>query len=256
VNIAIIIARGGSKRLPRKNIRPFCGHPLVAWAITQAACSVTIDEVYVSTDDNEIAAVAEHYGAKVIRRPDWPDADLVAANRVFCHAIKELRKKYGQAFSSSVMMLPTTPLIKPDDLDKGYMEFKRLGRERILPLIPQRETIIYKKVNTNLSRLIMFDKGFKNLGEGPAWSIANPDWYLTSFEDYPDHDLFLNELDNQPLLEISFVPAEYWQYADVDTAEEFAFAEVVMEHYILKGRGIDAYRDYASTSLIAPKEAR
>jgi CMP-N-acetylneuraminic acid synthetase len=244
MNIAIIIARGGSKRLPRKNIKLFCGHPLVSWAITQAKFSYTIDEVYVSTDDDEIAEISTNYGAKIIRRPDWPDADKVAANRVFCHALRVLKEKYGDDFSSATMMLPTNPLIRPGELDNGFNEFKRLGRERILPLIPLRETVVYKKVNTNLSRLIMFEKGYKNLGEGPLWSIANPNWYLTSFDEYPDHDEFLDEIENAPLLEISFIEAEYWQYADVDVEEEFNFAEVIMEHYILKGRGIEIYEDY------------
>jgi hypothetical protein len=90
----------------------------------------------------------------------------------------------------------------------------------------------------------MFEKGYKNLGEGPAWSIANPNWYLTSFDNFPDHDSVLNEMINQPLWEISFIEAEYWQYADVDTEEEFRFAEVIMEHYILKGKGMEVYEEY------------
>jgi len=68
MTIAVIIARGGSKRLPRKNLRPFCGHPLVSWAIVQAKSSRLIEEVYVSTDDDEIEEVSLKYGAKVIRR--------------------------------------------------------------------------------------------------------------------------------------------------------------------------------------------
>jgi pseudaminic acid cytidylyltransferase len=58
MNVAIIPARGGSKRLPRKNIRMFCGKPLVAWSIIQALNSYFIDDVYVSTDDQEIAEIA------------------------------------------------------------------------------------------------------------------------------------------------------------------------------------------------------
>ncbi len=58
---AIIPVRGGSKRLPRKNVKMFCGHPLMAWAITQAKCSKNIDEVYVTTDDDEIYNCYKNY---------------------------------------------------------------------------------------------------------------------------------------------------------------------------------------------------
>ena len=64
-NVAIIPARGGSKRIPRKNIRPFAGKPIIAWSIEAALASRTFDEVIVSTDDVEIAEVAKRYGATV-----------------------------------------------------------------------------------------------------------------------------------------------------------------------------------------------
>ena len=75
---AVIPARGGSVRLPRKNVLPFCGLPLMAWSIIQAKNSHAVDAVYVTTDDDEIADVAREYGAEVIRRPDWPHPNELA----------------------------------------------------------------------------------------------------------------------------------------------------------------------------------
>ena len=68
---AIIPARGGSKRIPRKNLIDICGLPLVAWSIIQARTAKQIGRVWVTTDDDEIAEVAIHFGASVIRRPEW-----------------------------------------------------------------------------------------------------------------------------------------------------------------------------------------
>lgn len=134
MTIAIITARGGSTRLPRKNVREFCGHPLVAWAIVQALSSHLIDNVYVSTDDDEIENISRAYGANIIRRPDWPDAHLCAANRPFIHAINELKKIYGDEFNEMVSILPTTPLVLPGEIDNGIRKYRAIGADTMRPL--------------------------------------------------------------------------------------------------------------------------
>ena len=74
MNVAIIPARGGSKRIPRKNVRPFCGKPMLAWSIEALRDSGSVEQIVVSTDDAEIAAVARSLGAEVpfTRPPRWP----------------------------------------------------------------------------------------------------------------------------------------------------------------------------------------
>jgi len=87
--IAIIPARGGSKRIPRKNIRPFCGKPMIARSIEAALESGVFDAVVVSTDDEEIASVAESFGAQVpFRRPAELSNDHAATLPVISHAIR------------------------------------------------------------------------------------------------------------------------------------------------------------------------
>lgn len=85
--IAIIPARGGSKRIPRKNLRPLCGVPLVAWSIRAARDSKLISEVYVSTDDLEIATVAKQYGAEVVMRPPEISGDDARIEDALLHAV-------------------------------------------------------------------------------------------------------------------------------------------------------------------------
>lgn len=87
--VAIVLARGGSKGIPRKNIIEFCGHPLIAWTITQAIQAGIMD-VYVSTEDNEIASVATEYGAQIIRRPPELATDVSSGDDAVIHAVSLL----------------------------------------------------------------------------------------------------------------------------------------------------------------------
>jgi len=254
MTIAIICARGGSKRLPRKNVKEFCGIPLVAWAIIQAKCSVNIDKVFVSTDDDEIEKIAEEFGAQVIRRPEWPDADQAAANRPFIHAIKTIKNIYGDEFDTVITMLPTTPLQLPGEMDNGIEMFRQTGSDYIGPLRPMREMVVLKKTHPFRCRCVLFDKNYGYLAESNAWVVTTPEWYTAFNSEISDLDVDLNKMENWPSTERYFLPAEYWQYADVDTAEEFEFAEILMNHYILKGKGVEVYFDYynSKTNDIMP----
>lgn len=114
--IATICARGGSKGLPRKNVLPFAGKPLIAHTIEQALACALIDDVFVSTDDDEIAQVAGRYGAKVpYRRP----AELASDNAAKIPAIEHLvayLEQQGEAIGTVVDLQPTSPLRTQDDL--------------------------------------------------------------------------------------------------------------------------------------------
>lgn len=244
MTFAIIPARGGSKRLPRKNVRSFCGRPLIAWSIVQAICSKGIDGVFVSTDDDEIEEISKSYGAMVIRRPKWLDADQAAANRPINHALQVINAEWGSKFDCLVTMLATTPLNLPNDIDKGIDIYRKTGADMLRPLIPKRETVLLRKTHPFVARTEIFDKNYTFLSEGPSWNICSPNWYLAMNMNQSDLDSVLNNPNNWAKCETYFIEAKYWQYADVDTAEEFEFAEVLMEHYILKGRGMDVYYDY------------
>lgn len=116
--IAIIPARGGSKGLPRKNIKPLLGKPLVAWTIEQAKNSKYIDRIIVSTDDKEITEISRKYGAEVpflrpkeLARDDSPTIDVIM------HAIDWFEKR-GDYFDIVVLLEPTSPLRDVEDIDK------------------------------------------------------------------------------------------------------------------------------------------
>ena len=116
--IAIIPARGGSKGIPRKNIRPFAGHPLIAYSIAAAMQAERVTRVIVSTDDEEIAGVARHYGAETpFLRPAELAADRTMDLLVFQHALTWLAENEGYHPDAVVHLRPTTPVRPPDLVD-------------------------------------------------------------------------------------------------------------------------------------------
>jgi len=120
MKVAVIPARGGSKRIPRKNILPFCGKPIIAYSIETAISSKLFDKVIVSTDDEEIASISRQYGSEVpFLRPSELSNDYAGTHEVIGHAIKELTDS-GDNVDFACCIYPTAPLIQKNDLQKGF----------------------------------------------------------------------------------------------------------------------------------------
>lgn len=125
--IAIIPARGGSKRIPRKNIKYFCGKPMIAWSIEAAKKSGMFDHIIVSTDDIEIAEVAKQWGAEVpFIRPTELSDDYVATRPVINHAISMAAALYGQP-DYVCCIYATAPFIRAEDIRCGLKKLIEEG---------------------------------------------------------------------------------------------------------------------------------
>ncbi|MGC9457318.1 MAG: pseudaminic acid cytidylyltransferase [Halothiobacillaceae bacterium] len=132
MNVAIIPARGGSKRIPRKNIKPFCGKPMIAWPLEQAQLSGCFDRIIVSTDDEEIAAVAREYGAETpFMRPEHLSDDHAGTTEVIAHAIEWLESN-GETPEAVCCIYATAPFIQAEDLRQGL---KRLQDNEDAPYV-------------------------------------------------------------------------------------------------------------------------
>lgn len=119
MNVAIIPARGGSKRIKKKNIRSFCGQPIIAYSIQQAIKSGVFDRIIVSTDDDDIAAVAKTYGAEVpFIRPKNLSGDIVGTMDVVNHAINWLEGS-GGTVDYVCCIYPTAPFVRAADIKEG-----------------------------------------------------------------------------------------------------------------------------------------
>ncbi|WP_110674169.1 pseudaminic acid cytidylyltransferase [Salinicola sp. RZ23] len=119
MRLAVIPARGGSKRIPRKNIKPFCGKPMIAWSIQAALASRCFDRIIVSTDDDEIAAVAREWGAQTpFMRPAALSDDHTGTVPVIAHAITEIQQA-GVSLEAVCCLYATAPFVAADDLIAG-----------------------------------------------------------------------------------------------------------------------------------------
>lgn len=117
--LALIPARGGSKGLPGKNIRPICGKPLIAWSIEKAKLSKYLDMVLVTTDCQKIAGIAKQYGAHVpFLRPEGLATDRSSTYDALRHALDYLGVEESQTFDYIVLLEPTSPLREDDDIDR------------------------------------------------------------------------------------------------------------------------------------------
>jgi pseudaminic acid cytidylyltransferase len=128
MNIAIIPARGGSKRIPRKNIRDFCGKPIIGYSIETALQSGLFDRVIVSTDDEEIATVAQSFGAEVpFLRPAVLADDFSGTNSVVKHCLHWLQE-HEIATDYACCIYATAPFLQADDLKEGYRRLVESGK--------------------------------------------------------------------------------------------------------------------------------
>lgn len=143
--LAMITARGGSKRIPRKNIIDFCGKPIITYSIEAALASGVFDEVMVSTDDKEIAEIAKAAGASVpFFRSDETSGDYASTDDVIYEVLMEYEKR-GQHFDSFVCIYPTAPFITKDKLKEAVALLETA--ESVMPVVafsypPQRGIII------------------------------------------------------------------------------------------------------------------
>lgn len=135
MRLCVIPARGGSKRIPRKNIRPFCGRPIMAYPIVTARASGLFDHVIVSTDDAEIAEVARAHGASVpfMRPPELAD-DHSGTLPVIAHAIRWYLDR-GQAVDEVCTLYATSVFVTPEHLRAAHDRLSAGGRDYVFSIL-------------------------------------------------------------------------------------------------------------------------
>jgi pseudaminic acid cytidylyltransferase len=134
MRIAVIPARGGSKRIPRKNIKEFCGKPMIAWAITTALESRLFDHVIVSTDDEEIAAISRKWGAETpFSRPTELADDLTPTVPVIAHAVKACLDQAWEV-EYACCIYPCAPFLQADDLIIAFDLLQKNNADFVYPV--------------------------------------------------------------------------------------------------------------------------
>ena len=145
--IAIITARGGSKRIPKKNMKEFCGKPIIAYSIRAALDSGIFDEVMVSTDSEEIAEIARAYGAKVPFMRSAKTSDDFATTADVLMEVLERYQEMDRTFDVMSCIYPTAPFVTPQKLQRAYDTLTKEQAVMAMPVVafsypPQRSYVL------------------------------------------------------------------------------------------------------------------
>jgi len=248
---AFIPAKGYSRRLPRKNAKLMCGHPLTAWSIVQALSSKYVDEVYVSTDDDEIAEITLRYGGTVVWRNYEQGPDDGGGVPLY-----EGIKAIPITDETFVNMFATSPLRLPGMIDK-MVEAYRPEMKVIGALGLERETFIYKRLNDEEYDMVIGTKDYSYLKAQNSTAITNTQYSIDTFEWSIENigitdtanDEYGAAVDRGEVELISFdkihnikryyFPVDMWQTWEPDTPEDFDVCGALLETMILKGRSME-----------------
>lgn len=218
--LALIPARGGSKRIPRKNIRPFAGRPLITWTIEAAKGASAISDVLVSTDDDEIAAVARRAGALVPwLRPASLATDTASSQDVALHALDWYEAAHG-AVDGLLLLAPTSPLRSADTLARGCTLFEA-NRSPVIGVSPAKSHPMWCfRIDNGKMRPFVdgVDPHARSQDLPPAF-VDNGAFYLVAPADLRRRQSFYSD-DMVPLIVDN--PDEH---ADIDTEQDWVVAE-------------------------------
>lgn len=218
--LAIITARGGSKRIPRKNIKNFLGKPILAYSIEAAVMSGIFDEVMVSTEDEEIAEIAKSYGAKVpFYRSEKTAGDFATTNDVLLEVIEEYEKR-GQKFDVACCIYPTAPFVTSAKIKDAMEKLEASDADTLIPVVqfsypPQRAMVIrdellqFKYLEYIDSRSQDLEKEYHDVGQ----------FYCFKIEPYKQNKkLMLGKI-------LPYVVPEM-EVQDIDTESDWQIAEI------------------------------
>ena len=152
--VAIILARGGSKGIPKKNIINFCGKPLVSWSIKQAKNTKNISSVWVSSDSQEILNIAKKEKVGIIKRPKIISGDKSSSELGWIHAINEIEK--NQKVDLVIALQTTSPIRESKDLEKAIKKFRKTNADSMFSCSRLDDFFVWEKKNTKYQRILLF----------------------------------------------------------------------------------------------------
>lgn len=223
VSIAVLPARGGSKRIPRKNIREISGRPLISWAIETALESGVFEEVVVSTDDPQIASVALESGAAVpfIRPPELSD-DFASTTSVMQHAVENLTGSDGGEGDLFCCIYPAAIFVDASDYSRSLLQAAQLGDGSYLATVTKFAHPIQRALTMSSSGRIAFID--------PAASDIRTQDLPTRWHDAGQFYWARTKswVECAPILENSFgYELDSWKVQDIDTEEDWHRAELL-----------------------------
>lgn len=226
-SIAIITARGGSKRIPKKNIKVFCGKPIIQYSIEAAIDSGVFDEVMVSTDDKDIAEISRSLGAKVpFMRSSLTSNDFATTTDVLVEVLNEYIKQ-EKVFDYACCLYPTAPFITPERLKSSMKKLVDLDADSVIPVV---------KYSFPIQRSLVVDGGKVRFKYKEYENTRSQD-LISHYHDSGQFYCFNVDkfLENKKLVSENTLPIilSDLEVQDIDTLDDWLIAE--MKYKLLKG---------------------
>lgn len=219
--VAIIPARGGSKRLPRKNLLPLAGKPLIVYTIEHAKSSQLVNRVIISTDDDEIASIAKQYNAEVVVRPPELSTDTSTSESALLHTLNLLEKE-EQFFPDLVVFLQcTSPLRKHYDIDNAINKLKRESADSLFSACRFNKYIWEERNGCLLS--VNYD--YKHRWREQDFPIQ----YQENGSIYVFKPWVLKSLNNRLGGKIVVYEMDFWYSFQIDTLDELQLCEHILK---------------------------
>ena len=220
--LAIIPARGGSKRLPRKNLLDLCGKPLIAWSIEAALKSKYISKVIVSSDDEEILNIAKEYKADFIKRPDELASDTATTFDALKHTLENVEK-----YDYVVLLQPTSPLRSEKHIDEAIELLKEKNADAIISVCEMEHSPLWSNTldeNLDMSNFLRDEVLNKRSQDLPKYYRLNGAIYICKTDKLLENKgFFLKE-------NIYAYKMNKKHSVDIDEEIDFIIAEKLMQH--------------------------
>ena len=228
--LALIPARGGSKSIPRKNVRPFAGHPLIAYSIAAGLAAETVTRVVVSTDDEEIAAISRRYGAETpFLRPAEFSQDDTPDLPVFQHALQWLEANEGYRPEIVVQLRPTSPLRRTRHIDQAVLRLiERPEADAVRTVcIPFQNPFKMWRIGAGGFMVPLVETGLPEAYNMPRQALPDVYWQ-TGYVDaaWADTLRLKNSMTGENILPL-IIGAEEW--IDIDSPDDWRRAERLLE---------------------------
>lgn len=222
----VVLARGGSKGIPSKNLIDFCGKPLLVWTLEFALASSCVLDVWVSTDDADIAELAAAAGAHVITRPDELSTDTSSSEEGWVHALDELVGQ-GLGVETFAALQPTSPLRKPDDLDRAVAQFNAECLDSLFSGSQMDDVTLWEASMEHGLVAVNHDPSLRiPRQEVPVPIIENGSIYLMKSS-------LLRSTGTRFAGRVGYSPNMAWQAIEVDSVESLRVAEVLMRSFVI-----------------------
>ena len=224
--VAIILARGGSKGVPGKNIKEFCGKPLMVWTIEQLQAVKSIHSTWVSSDSPDILSIAKNSGAEIICRPAEISSDSASSESGWLHALGIIEEKIGHV-EAIVAPQVTSPLREPDDIERGILEFQQQDYDSMFSCSVAEDLFFWERMPNGQLRSVNYDyKNRKRRQDIAEQYIENGSFYIFKPE-------VLKQYVNRFGGKIGMVKMEFWKMFEIDSPEDFIMCEALMKRFLL-----------------------